>query len=70
MPRQRHIGKVEPIQKKWLSASEAMTYLGCSRKLLMKLRNEGEISFSVYGGKTIWYDLASLDKFIERNKVC
>ncbi|MBQ7822998.1 MAG: helix-turn-helix domain-containing protein [Bacteroidaceae bacterium] len=69
MPRQRRTGKLEPVQKKWLSANEAMAYLGCSRNLLLKLRNEGEVSFSVYGGKTIWYELNSIEKFLERNKV-
>ncbi len=69
MPRQRIIGKIEPVKKKWLSANEAMNYLGCSRKLLMKLREEGQVSFSMYGSKTIWYELSSIENFLERNKV-
>lgn len=53
MGRQKKIGKVEPVQKIWLSAKEAMAYLGCSMDLLEKLRNNAEISFSKYNNRTI-----------------
>lgn len=69
MGRLRSVGKVEPVAKLWLSAKEAMAYLGCSDKLLEKLRNNAEISFSQYNKRTIWYELRSLDRFIERNRV-
>ena len=38
-------------------------------KLLEKLRNNAEISFSKYNNRTIWYDLKSIERFIERNRV-
>ena len=69
MGRLRSAGKIEPVNKLWLSAKEAMAYLGCSEKLLKKLRNNAEISFSQYNKRTIWYDLKSLERFIERNRV-
>nr|DAK73756.1 MAG TPA: excisionase [Caudoviricetes sp.] len=69
MGRQKKVGKVEPVQKTWLSAKEAMAYLGCSEKLLEKLRNNAEISFSQYNKRVIWYELRSLERFIERNRV-
>ncbi|RGM25310.1 helix-turn-helix domain-containing protein [Bacteroides sp. OM08-17BH] len=69
MGRSKNTGKVEPVNKLWLSAKEAMAYLGCSDKLLEKLRNDAEISFSQYNKRTIWYELRSLDRFIERNRV-
>ena len=69
MGRQKKIGKVEPVQKIWLSAKEAMAYLGCSVGLESKLRNNAEISFSKYNNRTIWYDLKSIERFIERNRV-
>ena len=69
MGRQKNIGKVEPVQKIWLSAKEAMAYLGGSMDLLEKLRNNAEISFSKYNNRTIWYDLKSIERFIERNRV-
>lgn len=61
-------GKVEPVQKKWLSPHEAMAYLGCSQDYLEKLRNSAEISFS-QKGRMIWYNLESIDRFLNRNKV-
>ena len=63
------IAKVEPIQKKWLSKEEAMKYLGCSETFLKKLRNDALVSFSRFGGKMYWYDLASIERFISKNKV-
>ncbi|EYA00168.1 hypothetical protein M087_2217 [Bacteroides fragilis str. S23 R14] len=46
-----------------------MAYLGVGEAFLDKLRNEALISFSQFGSKMIWYDLASLDRFILKNKV-
>lgn len=68
MARTRSYGKIEPVQKTWLSKNEAMCYLGCSKDFLDSLREKAEVSFSKFG-KMIWYDLRSLDRFIERNRV-
>lgn len=65
----RRIGKVEPIQKTWLSKEEAMKYLGCGEKFLRSLRQNAEINFSQLGGKMFWYELQSINRFIERNRV-
>lgn len=69
MGRTKSVGKVKLVQKTWLSAKEAMAYLGCSMDLLEKLRDNAEISFSKYNNRTIWYDLKSIERFIERNRV-
>lgn len=69
MAKTRTIGKVEAVQKKWLSAKEAMAYLGCGRTFLTALRNDAKISFARFGEKMYWYDLASIDKFLERSRV-
>lgn len=69
MPRQKVVGKIEPVPKRWLNKQEAMAYLGCGEDFLDKLRNEALVSFSQFGSRMIWYDLASLDKFVIRNKV-
>ena len=61
--------KVESVPKRWLSKQEAMAYLGVGEAFLDKLRNEALVSFSQFGSKMIWYDLASLDRFILKNKV-
>lgn len=65
---QRRIMKVEPVQKKWLSMREAMAYLGCSERSLRELKNNAEVKFAKRG-RMIWYELQSLDRFFERNRV-
>lgn len=65
---QRRIMKVEPVQKKWLSMREAMAYLGCSERFLRELKNNAEVKFTKRG-RMIWYELQSLDRFFERNRV-
>ena len=64
----RNTGKVQPVQKVWLSKDESMAYLGCSDDFLLSLRNNAEISFARYRN-TIWYDLQSIERFMKRNKV-
>lgn len=64
----KSIGKVEPIQKLWLSKNEAMAYLGCSADFLQTLRDNAQVSFSRVG-KMIWYDIRSIDRMLERNRV-
>ena len=68
MPRTRISAKVETIQPKWINKEEAMRYLGKSEKFLKTLRDEAEVSFSQYRNE-IWYEVKSLDKFLERHKV-
>ena len=41
----RRIGKIEPVQKIWLSAKEAKAYLDCSDEYLKKLRDKALKSF-------------------------
>ena len=65
---QRRIMKVEPVQKKWLSMQEAMAYLGCSERVLRELKNNAEVKFAKRG-RMIWYELQSLDRFFERNRI-
>ncbi len=69
MGRLKKVGKVEPVQKTWLSAKEAMDFLGCGIDFLRDIRNSAEVSFAQYGNKMIWYELRSLERFIEKNRV-
>ena len=68
MGRTKAIGKVEPIAKKWLSKDEAKSYIGCSDDFLRTLRENALVSFSQFG-KMIWYDISSIDRIIQSNKV-
>lgn len=69
MPRTKVQVKVEPVPKRWLNKQEAMAYLGVGEDFLDRLRDEALVSFSQFGKKMIWYDLASLDRFVLKNKV-
>ena len=69
MGRTKTLGKIEPVAKKWLSKDEAKSYIGCSDDFLQTLREKALVSFSQFGSKMIWYDLSSIDRFIQSNKV-
>lgn len=69
MARAKTCGKIEPVPKKWLSMKEAMAYLGCSEDFLRSLKDKAEIRFAQYGSKMIWYELQSIERFLERNRV-
>lgn len=69
MPRTKVQAKVEPVPKRWLNKQEAMAYLGVGEDFLDRLRDEALVSFSQFGSRMIWYDLASLDRFVLKNKV-
>ena len=60
--------RIRYVEKRWLSKDEAKSYLGCSDDFLARLRNEALVSFSQFG-KMIWYDLKSIDRFLDANKV-
>lgn len=64
----RTIGKIQTVDKVWLSGEEAKAYLGCTDRFLRTLREKAEVSFAKYG-KTLWYDLRSIDRFLARNRV-
>lgn len=68
MGRTKLQAKVESVPKRWLNKQEAMAYLGVGEDYLAKLRNEAKISF-YQEGRMIWYDLASIDRFVLKNKV-
>ena len=68
MGRTKLQAKVEPAPKRRLNKQEAMAYLGVGEDYLSKLRNEAKVSFS-QEGRMIWYELASLDRFVLRIKV-
>lgn len=69
MGRKRQDVVVCDIIPKFLSAAQAKKYLDCGDDFLQKLRDNNEIRFSRYGKKNYWYDLNSLENFLERNRV-
>lgn len=61
-------GKVQPVNKIWLSREEAMCFLGCADDYLRKIRESGQVSFC-RDGRMIWYNVNSLQRYIEKHKV-
>lgn len=59
--------QVQPVQKRWLSKEEAKRYLGCSDDFLQTLRDEAQITFARYGNKMYWYELESIDRFLQKH---
>lgn len=68
MRKRKIVGKVQPIEKRWLSAAEAKTYLDCSDNWLQKLRDEDLVRVSMVGRK-FFYDLSSIERLLESNVV-
>lgn len=64
----RTVGKVKEVKKVWLGSEDAKAYLGCTDRFLRTLREKAEVSYSKYG-KTIWYSLESINRFLSRNRV-
>lgn len=64
----RTTGKVQSVDKVWLSREEAKAYLGCSDDFLRSLRDGAEISFAKFRN-FVWYDLRSIERFLNRNKI-
>lgn len=64
----RNYGKVQPVNKIWLSRKEAMCFLGCADDYLRKVRKSGQVSFC-RDGRMIWYNVNSLQRYIEKHKV-
>lgn len=62
------VGKIQPVNKVWLSTAETKAYLDCSPNWLQKLRDEDLVKFSIVSGK-YFYELASIDRLLMRNKV-
>ena len=68
MARKKITVKIEPVKPKWLTKEETKKFLGCSDSTLLRLRNKSELRFAKYGNK-ILYDLISIERFIEKNRV-
>lgn len=69
MGRERIIGKVVDVQKKYMSLQETMKYLGVSSDMVRKLRNNCLIKSFKIDERTYLYDLASIDKFVESRNI-
>ncbi|MCH3980471.1 MAG: helix-turn-helix domain-containing protein [Prevotella sp.] len=63
------IGKVQPAEKVWFSASELANYLGVSMCYVRSIRNSGRIKFyKPFGNKMIFFKKSDVDRFIEKGR--
>lgn len=68
MSREKKRGAVLPVEKTWLTSSEAMSYLGCGKNTLVTARNSGNLEVSRIG-RNYLYSLRSLERYIEKNRI-
>lgn len=68
MARPKKTGQVVTVEKTWLSKEEAKKYLGCSERFLQTLRENALVTFKKYGNKMYWYELASIERFLNYKK--
>lgn len=61
-------GQVVAVEKTWLSKEEAKKYLGCSERFLQTLRDNSLVTFKRFGHKMYWYELASIERFLNDDK--
>ena len=54
--------------ERWLRAKEAMEILGISSSKLQKMRINGQISFTTFGG-IYYYDRQDINKMMDENRV-
>lgn len=64
----RTYGKVIPVNPVWVGKEEAMKLLACSESYLKKLKLSGKINFA-QDGKMVWYEVLSINRYIENFRV-
>lgn len=70
MPRQKAIGKVEPIQKVWLSKKEAAAYLGVTERYMDENINQRpEIDLYRLSGRCTLYNRDNLDRMVMKSRI-
>lgn len=69
MGRTRIFGKVEKVQKKYLSLQETVNYLGVSEDIVRELRNSNLIKAYMINKKVYIYDLDSIDRFVQSRDI-
>ena len=55
-------------RKEWLSTTEVMELLDCSRRTMQYLRDEKRIPFS-QEGRRILYHIDDIEEYLKRNKI-
>ncbi len=62
-------GKTIPLEKVWLTSTEAARYLGVSLDFIRSVRDSGRIRFyKPLGNKMVFFKKQDIDKFIEKGR--
>lgn len=70
MPRQKKIGKVEPIQKVWLSKKEAAAYMGVSERYMDENINlRPDVELYRLSGRCTLYSRENLDRMVMKCRI-
>lgn len=70
MPRakKRQCGVIVPVEPVWVGKEDAMRLLSCGENYLNQLRYDAKIGFA-QEGKKIWYEVKSLNRYIEKHRI-
>lgn len=69
MARQRIIGKVEPVQKVWLSKKELAAYLGVTTRYIeMNINTNPRVDVYRPSERIALYNKENIDQLIRRSK--
>jgi len=69
MSRQKIIGKIEPIQKVWLSKKEAAAYLGVTERYMDEINKRPDIDLYRLSNKCFLYSKDNLDSMIRKSRI-
>ena len=70
MPRQRIIGKVEPVQKVWLSKKELAAYLGVTTRYIeMNINTNPRVEMYRPSERIVLYNKENIDRMVRRSKI-
>lgn len=70
MPRQRAIGKIEPVQKVWFSKKEAAAYLGVTERYMDEnINKRPDVDLYRLSGRCMLYSKENLDRVILRSRI-
>lgn len=62
-------GKTIPLEKVWLTSTEAARYLGVSLDFIRSVRDSGRIQFyKPLGNKMVFFKKQDIDKFVEKGR--
>lgn len=70
MPKQKIIGKIEPVQKVWFSKKEAAAYMGVTERFIEdNINKRPDVDIYRLSVKCFLYSKDNLDTVIRRSRI-